>query len=68
MGRGNKGTKEDMRDWKGLLAVDYVLSWRPGYSCGDQMIGGVPPRFKTERQKQMWLRLKAKTDAKNKTD
>ena len=66
MGRGNKELKEP-RDWKGLLAVDYVLS-RTGSSCGDQMIGGVPPRFKTERQKQMWLRLKAKADAKNKTD
>jgi len=37
-------------------------------AMGDVFVGGVPPRFKTERQKQMWLRLKAKADAKNKTD
>jgi hypothetical protein len=36
-------------------------------SCmGVVRVGGVPPRFNTERQKQTWLRLRAKQDAKNK--
>ena len=73
MGRGTKtegvrGNRQDIED-DVFEVVDRVM--RDGgkrTAMGDVFVGGVPPRFKTERQKQMWLRLKAKADAKNKTD
>ena len=74
MGRGTKtegvrGQRQDIND-DVFQVVERVNAVGGGKrtAMGDVFVGGVPPRFKTERQKQMWLRLKAKADAKNKTD
>lgn len=56
-----KGSSYNLEDQNTVLP-------QGGSSGSCKMIGGTQPRFKTERQKQMWLRLKAKADAKNKTD
>ena len=32
--------------------------------CGCPVMGGQQPRFKTESQRKLWLRLRAKQDAK----
>tara|TARA_R110001632_G_scaffold24124_1_gene67564 strand:- start:7 stop:231 length:225 start_codon:yes stop_codon:yes gene_type:complete len=44
--------------------VDGLAKAWSGGALGLVRTGGVPARFKTEKQKQMWLRLRAKQDAK----
>ena len=69
MGKGNhEGTER--RQWVGLRhdgendTVDGLAKAWSGGAMGLVRTGGVPARFKTEKQKQMWLRLRAKQDAK----
>tara|TARA_R110000803_G_scaffold99109_1_gene167161 strand:- start:594 stop:809 length:216 start_codon:yes stop_codon:yes gene_type:complete len=68
MGKGNhEGQK---RQWISLRhdgeddTVDGLAKTWSGGALGLVRTGGVPARFKTEKQKQMWLRLRAKQDAK----